>query len=331
MKTYNGNVEITSEDKKEWEEKLCGVERISGYCSIYANASLPALKAIGGHCSIYANASLPALKAIGGYCSIYANASLRADALEAIGGDCYIYAGGSLIADALEAIGGYCYISAGGSLRADTLKAIGGDCHIYAGGSLRADTLKAIGGNCSISANASLPALKAIGGYCAISAGGSLKADTKNNTGIAPVQKVMSDLGYLFADGILTRKVSKRKSGRVTVHKTRSPTSDKLIYVAQRGELYSHGDTVKQAVHDLRYKLADRDTTKYKGWKVESVHSVADIIGAYRAITGACETGVKSWCEGKKLPEKLSVRVAIQLTRGAYGAEKFKGFFKEAA
>jgi hypothetical protein len=92
--------------------------------------------------------------------------------------------------------------------------------------------------------------------------------------------------------------------------------------------MFSHGETVKQAVHDLRYKMESRDTTKYKGWTVESIHDIARIIGCYRAITGACESGTKMFCEGKELPEKMSIKQAIEKTKGAYKSEMFKAFFK---
>jgi hypothetical protein len=100
--------------------------------------------------------------------------------------------------------------------------------------------------------------------------------------------------------------------------------------VVQRGNIFSHGDTAEKAIQDLRYKLADRDTTKYKKWKLDSVHPLADMIQAYRAITGACEAGTKQWCEGKKFPAKLSVNVAIRATKGAYRAEQFAAFFKKS-
>jgi hypothetical protein len=137
--------------------------------------------------------------------------------------------------------------------------------------------------------------------------------------------------GYLLADGILSRIKGKKKSGKIVVWITEKiGTRGKLIYVAQKGELFSHGDTVKQAIHDLRYKLSPEsmDTTKYQGWTLESVHPIADIIGAFRAITGACETGIRMWCEGKDLPEKLSVKKAIELTAGQYKSKEFAGFFK---
>ena len=137
--------------------------------------------------------------------------------------------------------------------------------------------------------------------------------------------------GYLFADGMLTRIVSKRKAKQVVVWETKSLGLGKLIYVVQRGELFAHGDTIKQASHDLRYKLNDRDTTFCEKWTLDSVHPIADMIQAYRAITGACETGTKHWCEGKAFPSKVSVKVAIRLTREAYAGSKFAAFFKKGA
>ena len=85
----------------------------------------------------------------------------------------------------------------------------------------------------------------------------------------------------------------------------------------------------KAAIHDLRYKISDRDTTPYKSWTLDSVHPIADMIGAYRAITGACYEGTKQFCEGMKLPAKLSVKEAISKTKGAYGARQFEDFFKK--
>ena len=133
--------------------------------------------------------------------------------------------------------------------------------------------------------------------------------------------------GYIFADGILTKLINKRKSGNVVVYKTRKLGTGKVVYVVQRDNIFSHGETVKQATHDLRYKLSDRDTSKYKGWTLNSVHTLDSLIQAYRSITGACMEGTRQFCEGKKLPAKASVKVAIRLTSGQYGSEKFKAFF----
>jgi hypothetical protein len=145
---------------------------------------------------------------------------------------------------------------------------------------------------------------------------------------IKSIHEKYKNKGYLFCDDILSKIISKKKSGKIVLWKTRKIGSRKILYVAQKGDMFSHGETIKQASHDLRYKLTDRDTTRYKGWTLDSIHSQADIIGAYRAITGACETGTKMFCQGKDLPEKMSVKKAIELTKGQYRAEQFAGFFK---
>ena len=137
--------------------------------------------------------------------------------------------------------------------------------------------------------------------------------------------------GYLLADNILSRIVSKRKSGKVVIWKT-NPIGrrDKIQYVVQRGDMFSHGDTVKHATRDMRYKLdGNRDTSEYKKWTLDTVKPIAELIQAYRVITGSCETGTRQWCESKKLPVRVSVKVAIRLTRGAYQAGKFAEFFKK--
>jgi hypothetical protein len=103
---------------------------------------------------------------------------------------------------------------------------------------------------------------------------------------------------------------------------------NKTIFVVQKGEIFSHGETVKQAVHDLRYKLSDRDTTKYKDWTIDTIKPLEQVIASYMCITGACSTGTKMFCEGKTLPEKLSIKKAIELTKGAYRSEQFANFFK---
>jgi hypothetical protein len=51
------------------------------------------------------------------------------------------------------------------------------------------------------------------------------------------------------------------------------------------------------------------------------------MIVAYRVITGACEAGVRQFLATRKVPKKLSVAKAIEITRGAYGNEGFEGFF----
>ena len=131
--------------------------------------------------------------------------------------------------------------------------------------------------------------------------------------------------GYSFADGILARIVSQRGSvSRVIVcGKT------EISYLITNGDDFSHGKTLAEARDGLLYKIGSRDTSEFKSWTLDREISKRDAIRAYRIITGACEQGVKTWLEQRETPEKITVRGIIELTRGAYGADKFAGFFVE--
>jgi hypothetical protein len=131
--------------------------------------------------------------------------------------------------------------------------------------------------------------------------------------------------GFSFADGVLARVVSRRGpvSRVIVCGKT------EITYVVTDGEFNSHGKTLKEARDGLLYKIGNRDTLEFKKWGLETVVSKRDAIRAYRAITGACEAGVRGWMEREERPEKITVQGIINLTKGAYGAETFKKFFEE--
>ncbi len=92
---------------------------------------------------------------------------------------------------------------------------------------------------------------------------------------------------------------------------------------------YSHGATVVEARRGLLYKLSSRDTSEFKGWKLDKQVTLAEAIRAYRSITGACEGGVRNFCEGKTLAKKFTVKEAIALTAGQYGDKVFAEFFQK--
>ena len=205
------------------------------------------------------------------------------------------------------------------------LKEVGGD--LCVDGSAQLPLLKEVGGDLCVDDSAQLtcPLLKEVGGYLRVYGSAQLPQNITHNP--RPIFKVFKKSGYLLADNILSKIISKRKLGHIVFWKTRKIGSHKILYVAQKGNVFSHGETLAKASNDLRYKLIDRDTSRYKEWMLDSVHPIADIIGAYRAITGACEAGTKGFCEGKDIPAKMSVKQAIDKTKGAWGAEKFKEFF----
>ena len=102
---------------------------------------------------------------------------------------------------------------------------------------------------------------------------------------------------------------------------------NKKSYLVINGDKAAHGKTIKEAKKDLLYKIANRDTSKYKDWKLTDIKPAEEIIEAYRAITGACFYGTKYFCESIKLPKKATIEEAIKITSGQYGSDKFKEFF----
>ena len=135
--------------------------------------------------------------------------------------------------------------------------------------------------------------------------------------------------GYVKADGILQKLVSKKKVGSIQVFEV-AKFGKKNSFVIKKGDVFSHGETVEKAKESLKYKISNRDTSAYKKWKATDKKPVEDLIKAYRAITGACEFGTKHFCESQKLKPKYSIKEVIELTKGQYGSEQFKTFFAGA-
>jgi len=135
--------------------------------------------------------------------------------------------------------------------------------------------------------------------------------------------------GFIFADNILAKLISQRKSGSTVVLKVVIAGNIETSYVIEKNGVYSHGKTIKEAKASLIFKVSDRDTTRFKTWKLDTKITAADAIASYRAITGACEFGVKNFCEGKDLNRKYTPKEIIKLTADAYGNQTYSDFFEE--
>jgi hypothetical protein len=137
--------------------------------------------------------------------------------------------------------------------------------------------------------------------------------------------------GYVVADGVHRKLKSQKKLGEIEVFECEEFLERESSYVVKRGDAFSHGETVEKAIEDLRYKISDRDTSKYESWRgdLDREISLDEAISAYRVITGACEFGVKDFVRSIEVPDKLSIREVFRLTDGRFGAEKFREFFCE--
>lgn len=94
----------------------------------------------------------------------------------------------------------------------------------------------------------------------------------------------------------------------------------KTAYVVTDGINYSHGETIAEARKDLIYKtIAKFDE------KLPEQATGKEWIGIYRAVTGACSTGVRMFVEktGNSLEEIYTAKEICEMVKGEYGGDKF--------
>ena len=145
---------------------------------------------------------------------------------------------------------------------------------------------------------------------------------------ITPTFDQWLERGEVVADDIRQKLVSSKTFGQVTVYETTDLFRGKNDFVARNGEKFAHGETIEEAIADLRYKISDRDTSAYERWTLETLATQDEMIEAYRKTTGACSEGVKMFMkEIGQIPKSLSVSNVIELTNGRYGSEIFADFF----
>lgn len=133
---------------------------------------------------------------------------------------------------------------------------------------------------------------------------------------------------YLYADGILTHVKKKKVLNGYTYFVGRIPGRN----VVFDGKNYAHCASLRDGISDLLFKSAkDRGAGQYKSFSLDSEMTVDELVTMYRIITGACKQGSQAFVDGfgDKLKEKYTIREAIELTRGQYGADQFAKFFGE--
>jgi len=136
----------------------------------------------------------------------------------------------------------------------------------------------------------------------------------------------------VIADGILSEIKTERTTKDLTIYRVVNYGESKVSYLIKRDDLYSHGKTLKEAKESLKYKISDRDTSKYNSHTLATVLTEVEAIEMYRIITGACESGVRYFVENlEDKPEKLTVKELIELTKERYNNNKLVEFFKKGA
>ena len=132
---------------------------------------------------------------------------------------------------------------------------------------------------------------------------------------------------YIYADRILTHIKRKHKINGYTYYYGKIKGKN----VVSDGKNYAHCDSFRDGIADLLFKAAkDRGADQYKGIDMDKPIPLDDAKTMYRIITGACKHGTESFAEslGDKLKSEYTVREMLEVTSGAYGAEKFREFFE---
>jgi hypothetical protein len=81
---------------------------------------------------------------------------------------------------------------------------------------------------------------------------------------------------------------------------------------------------MKEAIEELHFKEMSRDIEKYRNMPTTTKNSPAEWAIIYRAITGACQLGVKMFMSEKKLKKTYTLKEILKERHGAYGYERFK-------
>ena len=134
----------------------------------------------------------------------------------------------------------------------------------------------------------------------------------------------------IIADRIFSKVKSEKTNKGVIIRKVINHGESKQSYLLEIDGVFSHGSTLQEAKESYKYKILNRDTSKYDGLTLDSKLTETKSIQLYRTITGACENGTRYFVENLKVkPRNLTVRSLIELTSGQYNHEILVKFFNK--
>jgi hypothetical protein len=248
-----------------------------------------------------------------GYLSINSNAKL--DALTSVGGSMYIYSDAKL--DALTSVGGYLYIYSDAKL--DALTSVGGYLSINSNAKLDAPNLTSVGGYLYINSNAKLeaPFLTSVGGYLSINSNAKLDAPFLKSVNWMPVDSIL----FVIESKRTTKGIEILKGYNLAGVNNGVHVKEQC-FVARKGDYTAHGETAKEAVRDLNYKIIAE--------KLKHDPILPDTIITpeyYHIVTGSCKAGIASWLQSNNIAvTEITAKELLPILeeRQAYGLESFK-------
>ena len=119
----------------------------------------------------------------------------------------------------------------------------------------------------------------------------------------------------------------------ITIYNKQKNIEDfEKVYIVEKDGIYSHGETIENAIKDFRYKIGNRNIEDYGYLKKEKGKiKTEELIKAYRVITGSCEYGTKQFVENlDNLKEEYTIEEALNIlkSKNAYRIDVFEKFIK---
>ena len=140
-----------------------------------------------------------------------------------------------------------------------------------------------------------------------------------------------------IVDGYTMLIVSERVVGNVVVYRARyfgggHLSQVKACHLANVDEHWAHGDTLEQAMRDVRFKHMQSDFDAED--LVEEIRASGKItFNQYRLLTGACESGLRHGLEDMGLSgdlDEMPIEEALSRSSGKFGGEVLARMFEEA-
>jgi hypothetical protein len=128
---------------------------------------------------------------------------------------------------------------------------------------------------------------------------------------------------YIYCDGLLTWYDTKKQINDYTVYFGRFGE----IIVTKDNLTFAHGNTIRQAISDLLFKLSDRNKDEYLELNKNVQYPIENMIVMYRTITGACSFGVEEFMKSKNFNDTISLNEINAIIGNNYGSKSFREFF----
>ena len=116
----------------------------------------------------------------------------------------------------------------------------------------------------------------------------------------------------------------------------RSDMTLRDCWIARRGNFFSHGDTLHEAVEAVEAKWRDNRPLDDRIAEFLKTHPsldepYGDLFEWHHILTGSCEFGRRQWCEehGYKPTDSITLRAFFEQTKNGYGRDVIRQVAKE--